>query len=112
MLIACVQTPLPSGKSGRKEGGGGCVQRLCVPVSKQDMIFKRNNRQNAPELINVHRFRFISKYINALVYVYSSVLPLLETVTRNLNLVMRNAKVFVSGSYIVAKIVGNRHIPD
>ena len=51
------------------------------------MIFKINNRENAPELINVHRFRFISKYINAFLYVYSSVVPLLETVTRNLNLV-------------------------
>ena len=27
-----------------------------------------------------------------------------------LNLVMRNAKAFVSGSYLVTKIVGNRHI--
>ena len=97
--------PSPQEKAGGRRGGGGCVQRLCVPVSKQDMIFNRNNRQNAPELINVHRFRFISKYINALVYVYSSVLPLLETVTRNLNLVMRNAKVFVSGSYLVTKVV-------
>ena len=26
-----------------------------------------------------------------------------------LNLVMRNAKAFVSGSYLVTKIVGNRH---
>ena len=99
--------PSPQEKAG---GGGGCVQRLCVPVLKQDMIFKRNNLQNAPEFINVHRFRFISKYINALVYVYSSVVRLLETVTRNLNVVMRNAKVFVSGSYLVAKIIGNRHI--
>ena len=74
------------------------------------MIFKINNRQNVPELINVHRFRFISKYMNAFIYVYSSVVPLLETVTRNLNLVMRNAKVFVSGSYLVTKIVGNGHI--
>ena len=74
------------------------------------MIFRINNHQNAPELINVHRFRFISKYINALIYVYSSEVPLLETVTRNLNLVMKNAKAFVSGGYLVTKIVGNRHI--
>ena len=74
----------PQEKSG---GVGVSVQRLCVPVWKQDMIYKINNRENAPELINVHRFRFISKYINAFTHVHSSVVPLLETVTRNLNLV-------------------------
>ena len=62
-------------------------KRLCVPVWKQDIIFKINNRENAPKLINVHRFKFISKYINAFLYVYSSVVPLLVTVTMNLNLV-------------------------
>ena len=79
----------PASPQEKSAGGGGgvSVQRLCVPVWKQDMIFKINNRENAPELINVHRFRFISKYINAFLYVYSSVVPLLETVTRNLNLV-------------------------
>ena len=57
-----------------------------------------------------YRFRFISKYMNAFIYVYSSVVSLLETVTRNLNLVIRNAKAFVSGSYLVTKFVGNGHI--
>ena len=33
-----------------------------------------------------------------------------QSVTRNLNLVIRNAKAFVSGSYLVTKIVGNHHI--
>ena len=33
-----------------------------------------------------------NSYIDAYIYIYSFVVPLLETVTRNLNLVMKNTK--------------------
>ena len=43
------------------------------------------------DLLTAHEDVFNS-YIYCRLYVYSFVVPLLETVTRNLNLVMRNAK--------------------
>ena len=46
-------------------------------------LFRNSN------LLTAHEF-VVSSYVDA--YVYSFVVPLLETVTRNVNLVMRNAK--------------------
>ena len=64
-------------------------------------LFRKSNLLTAHEHV-------ANSYIDAFMYIH---LPLLDTVTRNLNLVMKKRESEASGSYRVTKHrSGNRHI--
>ena len=63
-------------------------------------LFRKSNLLTAHEHV-------ANSYIDAFMYIH---LPLLDTVTRNLNLVMKKRESEASGSYRVTKHRRNRHI--